>query len=146
MSEYVQKRKQFRLIFEDEDKAGLEVLAKSTSMGKLLGLMDLANMDRKFGPEERGKLDSLFTLFMRCVREWNLSHEVEVENEAGEVIGEKVIPTPRTREGLMEHDPDFVLDLVFAWMDGVIGTPGPLEQRSDGGKPSEEVSIPMETL
>jgi hypothetical protein len=132
---YLARRRQFNLIFED--KPGLEVRASSTSLGEMMGLTDLASMGGKFSEEDKERLDRLFGLFISCVREWNLEHE----GPNGEAV-----PTPITFDGLMLHDADFAMELVFAWQDGVLGTPGPLGQRSAGGVPSAEVSIPMETL
>lgn len=137
--------RQFNITFEDRE--GLEVRATSTSLGNLLGLMDLAEMGRNFSREDMGRLDSLFDLFVGCVKEWNLEHEEIERNEAGENIGSQWAPTPRTVDGLKKHEFDFVLDLVFAWMDGVTGSrKGPLEQKSSDGNPSLEASMQMETL
>ena len=133
---YVQRRKQITLKFEDEERAELFVRAQSTSLGNMLDLMDLADMDRQklSTQEQKGRLVQLFELFVECLLERNQEHEV----------GEGSEPTPRTLEGLMMHDFDFVLDLVFAWQDGVVGVAGPLAQKSDGGNPSVEALIPME--
>lgn len=145
MGGFKKARRQFVLRFEDEELQGLEVRATSCSLGKLMGLLALADMGRKFSPEDVKKLDELFALFTSCVKEWNLEHEEDIV-ESGEVVDTVWVQTPRSIDGLKEHDPDFVLDMVFAWMDGVVGTSVPLERRSEGGKPSEEELIPMETL
>lgn len=139
MSRYRKARRQFLLKFDDAEREGIEVRASSTSLGNLVDLMDLAEMDRASVREEKERLLKLFERFMGCVKSWNLDHEVEGEDDVWE-------ETPLTVAGLMMHEPDFVLDLVFAWMDGVVGTPGPLARKSDGGEPSEEVSLPMEAL
>lgn len=135
MSRYRKAHRQFLLKFDDAEREGLEVLASSTSLGNLVDLMDLAGMDRASVREEKERLLQLFGRFMACVKSWNLDHEV------GEDVWEE---TPLTVEGLLLHEGDFVLDLVFAWMDGVVGTPDPLARTSDGGKPLEEASLPME--
>lgn len=137
---YVQRRKQITLRFDDEERAELFVRAQSTSLGNMLDLMDLADMDRQklSASEQKTRLMQLFELFVSCLLEWNLEHEVGTNGESA--------PTPRTVEGLMMHDFDFVLDLVFAWQDGVVGvSAGPLARRSDAGNPSVEALIPMET-
>ncbi len=130
---YVQKRKQITLRFEDKERAELFVRARSTSLGQMLDLMDLADMDRQklSASDQKARLMELFQLFVSCLIEWNLESE-----EAG--------PTPMTLEGLLMHDFDFVLELVFAWQDGVVGVSAPLERKSDAGRPSEEALIPME--
>ena len=137
MAGYVRKRRQFVLVFEDPEMEGLEIRAASTSTGNLLDLMDLADMDRAQLREQKDRLTELFGKFIDCVREWNLEHE----GPDGEPV-----PTPRTVEGLLQHDPDFVLDITMAWMDGVVGTPGPLDKTSADGRPSAEQSIPMDDL
>ena len=92
---YVQRRKQITLKFEDEERAELFVRAQSTSLGNMLDLMDLADMDRQklSAQEQKTRLMQLFELFVSCLLEWNLEHEV----------GEGSEPTPRTLEGLMMH-------------------------------------------
>jgi hypothetical protein len=134
---YLRKARQFVLVFEGEDMAGLEIRATSTSTGNLLDLMDMVDMDRKNLREQGERLRDLFGRFMSNVREWNLEHE----GPEGEPV-----PTPLTVEGLLMHDPDFVLDVSMAWMDGVMGTPGPLAPTSDDGRPSAEALIPMDDL
>jgi hypothetical protein len=135
---YVRKRRRFNLVFEDEEFAGLEVLAKSTSMGKILHLIDLSDIprDRIVAGNEKDRIEQLFRIFMENVVSWNLEHEVKDGTEE----------TPCTYEGLLLHDPDFVLNLALAWMDGVVATPGPLGEKSSDGKPSEVPPIPMEIL
>lgn len=137
MAGYRKKRREFVLKFEGEELAGLEVRASSTSLGNLTDLMDLAEMSRASVREEKERLMQLFDRFIGCVKGWNLEHEVS------EDVWEA---TPVTVAGLLLHEGDFVLDLVFAWVDGVVGTPDPLERKSDGGRPLEEVSLPMEAL
>lgn len=136
---HVQRRKQITLRFEDAERADLLVRAQSTSLGNMLDLMDLSDMERQklSGREQKDRLLALFDLFVSCLLEWNLQHE----NADGGIED-----TPMTREGLLLHDFDFVLDLVFAWQDGVIGVRGPLERKSGGGNPSVEALIPMDVL
>jgi hypothetical protein len=137
MQGYRKKRREFVLKFENEEFEGLEVRASSTSLGNLVDLMDLAEMDRASVREEKERLMQLFEKFMACVKSWNLEHEI---------ANDEWIATPLTVDGLLLHESDFVLDLVFAWMDGITGTSGPLGRKSDGGKPSEELELPMEPL
>lgn len=130
---YVRKRRQFKLVFEGEEFEGLEVRAQSTSMGKILEFVDLSSMNSEQLAKEQDSIRQLFAIFMENVTEWNLEHE-------------EGVPTPRTFEGLMMHDPEFVLQLAFSWMDGVLAINGPLGRKSSDGKQSEEPPIPMEIL
>jgi hypothetical protein len=134
MAGYRRQPKVYVLQFEDEELAGLEVKAKGASTGQLMHLMNLSALGtRGFKVEDVKEVDGLFELFASKVTEWNL------EDEDG-------IPVPTTVEGLKGQDLDFVLDLVFAWLDAVIGVPAPLGQSSGDGQQSPEESIPMETL
>ena len=124
---YRAPRKTFRLVFEDEDRAGLEVRARSASVGRLL------EIEEKDGAES---VRMLFEAFADALEGWNL------EDEDGN-------PVPATLAGLMSLDLDFATDLVAAWKEGITGISGPLERKSNGGAPSPdgapaELSIPME--
>lgn len=132
---YVRKKKIFVLTFEDPDLEGLEVRASSTSLGALLELVSLADIGKgkKFGIEDIEKLDDLFQLFAGCLLSWNL------EEEGG-------APVPTTVAGLKSQELDFVLDLIMAWMDGVVSTPAPLPPRSNDGDSSEVPPLTMATL
>lgn len=132
---YVRRARRFKLTFEDPEFEGLEVTAQSTSTGAVMHLLDLADMT----PEKlkdagvKQEMEELFRIFMDNVRGWNL------ESEDGE-------PVPCTYEGLMEQDMDFVLSMALAWLDGVVSVSGPLERKSNAGKPLEAPQIPMEIL
>lgn len=135
---YVRRKRRFKLTFEDPELEGLEVLAQSTATGDIVHLLDLAEMSPQSlkGAEVKKQVEELFHLFMDNVREWNLEEE---ENGVRTAV-------PCTYEGLMTQDLDFVLSLALAWMDGVVSISGPLAQKSGGGKPSAEASIPMAIL
>lgn len=137
---YLRKRRQFVLVFEDEEFTGLEIRASSTSLEKYLDFMDAVEKDRSkdaLTSEQRAQMEELCGLFIENVQSWNLQHE----GPNGEAVD-----TPITLAGLKKHDLGFVFDVVFAWMDGVTGVSGPLARKSGDGKPSPEESIPMESL
>jgi hypothetical protein len=133
MAGYTAPRKTIRLVFED--RPGLEVRARSISMGKALELMGLAETARNGGTEG---VDKLFRDFAAALIEWNLQEEDGA-------------PIPPDYAGVMAQDTDFAMALVLAWMDGVTASSGPLGRRSGGGDSSPdgavgELSIPMEPL
>ena len=131
---YVRKRKVFVLTFEDPEYAGLEVRATSTSLGNLLGMVDLTQIStRGFRPEDITSINDLFELFSNCLVSWNL------EQEDG-------TPVPCTLAGLRDQDMDFALELIMAWMDGVVSTPAPLPGKSNSGELLEVPSLTMEPL
>lgn len=122
---------------------GSEIRVRSASIGKLLGLMDMADALR--GGKERNvketarTIDELFTQFSERLVSWDLQEEPLTP-------GAELRDIPCTKEGLYELDLDVVLDIVFAWVDGVTAVSGPLEQNSNGGGQSEQPPMTMETL
>lgn len=132
MGGYVRQRKVYRLRFEDEDMAGLVVQARSAPVGQFLGLTKLAELERgKVRPEDMEKVDGLFRGFAACLVDWNL------ESEDG-------TPVPATLEGLYTQDIDFILQIIFAWIEAIAGVSGPLAAASSDGERSLEASLLME--
>jgi hypothetical protein len=121
---------------------GLEVRARSVSVGTITRMLELAQkVQGKLAPEDIGIIGELFGTFAAAVVSWNLEHE-----ERGADGATSWVPTPISVAGLEKHDGDFVLDMIMAWIDGAIGTPGETGKESPDGKPSVEASMPMETL
>lgn len=132
---YRKQKKVFVLTFEDPELEGLEVRATGLSVGKMISMLDLARLSNgnKLTSDAVEDIDKLFRTFAQALVSWNL------EDDAGQ-------PVPATYEGLMSQDLDFVMALAMAWMDGMVGTPGPLDGNSSGGERSEVPPMPMETL
>jgi hypothetical protein len=133
---YKRKRKTYVLSFDDPELAGLEVRARGASIGKLFGLMDLMRFADRRGdlkPEDVQEMDQLFRLFADRLESWNL------EEEDG-------TPIEPTYENLMDQEINFVLPLVLAWADALVGTGGPLDESLPAGQQPEVASIPMEPL
>lgn len=121
-----------KLKFVDEEYEGLEIRAKSPSMGTFLEIAELADVDvTSADAEDVAAVLKLFEHFIDSVKDWNL------EDDDG-------VPVPKTVDGLKSLDIDFVMDLVGAWMDGLKGLSPGLPQPSGSGQPSLEASIPME--
>jgi hypothetical protein len=110
--------KVYRLVFDDPALAGLEVRARSLSIGEL-----------------RDDDTSVLEAFAKALDSWNL------EDEGGE-------PLPPTLETLESYpDIDFINALSAAWLNAVAGVDDELGKGSDSGRPSlEESAIPMEPL
>ncbi|MGE5828652.1 MAG: hypothetical protein ACM30G_09860 [Micromonosporaceae bacterium] len=136
---YVWKGKTYRLVFADDEFAGLEVVARSASVGAYRRIADLATREFAHPPSEDdlGEIDNLFAEFAAVLVSWNL------EDEAPD--GTRT-PVPATFEGMASQDLTLVRQIIWSWMEAVAGISGPLEQPSDGGGPSVEESIPMEVL
>lgn len=148
---YVRKRKVFVLSFEDPEYAGLEVRAHSTSLGNLLGMVDLTQISaRGFRPEDITQVNDLFALFAGCLISWNLEDEdgkpISFEPQMLEVPARLETEQEAKLRAVKDQDMDFVMSLVMAWMDGVVSTPAPLPAQSNSGERSEVPFLTMEPL
>jgi hypothetical protein len=125
------REKIYNLIFDDPEFDGLEVKARSASIGTIRRVMALSS-----GAEDgQDTLLEMERVFAKYLVSWNL------EDEADQ-------PVPATFEGLDDQDTDLVMALITAWVSAVTGVDdaSPLDDSSGSGKPSPEVSIPMEPL
>ena len=127
---YIRKRPTYRLIFQDPELEGLEVVAKSASVEAYQRIAELSS--RQFAthvsPEDLVEADNLFRAFAAVLVEWNL----EEANAKG-----KVLPVPATYEGLKAQDLPFVMQIILAWMNAVEGVFAPAVAEAD---------LPMEAL
>lgn len=136
---YVWKGKTYRLVFADDEFAGLEVVAKSASVGAYRRIADLATREFHHPPTEDdlAEIDNLFDEFAKVLVSWNL------EDEDGDG---KRTPVPPTLEGMHSQDLTLVRQIIWSWMEAVAGISAPLGQPSGGGEQSVEESLPMEVL
>lgn len=153
------RNKTFVLVFEDEDLAGLEVKARGATVAGMLGAVELLSVFEgksasNLGAKDMAHLDRLFRTMAGCPAECLDQHDELPPGQdhylnrivSWNLEDEDDQPVPADYYGLMSQDADFAMTLVMAWMDGVLGTPGPLGRNSNDGMPPEGVSIPMETL
>lgn len=131
-------RKVYRLLFADEDMAGLEVRARSMRLGQMMELLDLMELaDRPLTAEDKPKVHQLFATFAKALVSWNVEDD---EEDGGQ-------PVPATLDGLYSQEQGFVIAIIKAWTEAVAAVPPPLPQPSSGGVPSAlEASIPMAPL
>lgn len=125
---YQRKSKTFKLVFDDEEFAGLEVRTRSVSLGQFLKMESLTTSELT-----EATIHELFKNFVQVLISWNL------EDEDG-------VQVPTTLDGLYAQDLDFVQKVIEAWKEAMVGVSRPLEQSLPVGEPFPEVSIPMETL
>src|SRR5215472_15455339 len=118
------KRRQYKLVFQDENMAGVEITVRSLTSGQLIDLQKA---------QEEGLHEQLTSMLAEKLVGWN------VEDEDGTAI-------PPTLDGIRSMDIDFNNTVIKAWTNAVIGVKAPLPQPSNDGQPSVEASIPMETL
>jgi hypothetical protein len=133
---FVPQKRAYRLRFEADDMAGLEVRATSLSVGAMLDMARLSDSAHS-NPDDA---DRMFAEFARALVSWN------VEEDTADADGVGRQPVPATYEGLRSLSLDFALQVINAWMQAVAGVADPLAGTSASGPPSVEASIPMEPL
>lgn len=141
---YVRQAKTYKLVFTEEDMAGLQVRAKSLPLGAFMDLIDLAGRFDEadasdLSAEDAKALRQLFEGFAEALVSWNL--EAPVYDDDGTVVGST--PVPATVEGMYTQDMEFVMAVIKAWMDAVAGVSAPLAPGSPSGAQSLEASMPM---
>ncbi len=130
---YSRERPVYKLVFEDPEFAGLEVVAKSGSMRQYTEISQLAQLRNTASKKSVEQIDRLFDTFGSVLVGWNY------EEPEGN-------PLPATAQSLKDLDYDFALRIILAWLDAVGGVAPPLGQPSEDGSPSLEQSLPMEPL
>jgi hypothetical protein len=129
---YRREPKQYKLIFEDPGMAGLEVVARSLSIGEFAKVTRLADQVKDDSEATAGVLD-LFEMLGKSLASWNL------EDEVGD-------PVPADYEGIKTQELDFILAIVSAWISAIADVTPPLPAGSNSGGTSPEASLPMEPL
>jgi hypothetical protein len=130
------KRKVYKLVFADDDLAGLEILARSVSLGSMLSLSTTTGVG-KLDKDDTEQTNGMFELFANALVRWNLEDE---DNDG------QTVPVPANLDGLMAQDTEFAMAIVTAWSEAISGVSAPLGSGSASGETSPETSIPMETL
>lgn len=127
------KKKLYRLVFDETtDLSGLQVTMTSVSMGTLLRLQEMSARGEEVVKDDVSFRD-VVEVFVGAMLSWNLVDDDER-------------PVPVTVDGVLDQDPDFIMEVVTAWTKAISGVPDPLDGRSTSGPAFPEASIPMETL
>jgi hypothetical protein len=132
----------YKLVFVDRE--GLTVRARSTDTDTFIAMSRLADLAEDADLTDDGavkELEGLFSTFSKHLVSWNIELPVDPGDES-----KGVYPVPATRAGLGKLDLDFVLELVFAWLDAISSVAPPLSKTSSNGPPALEGSMPMEPL
>lgn len=116
------------LQFENDELEGLEVRARSLSIGRLLEVAKLHDQVKSDVGDEA--LMELFKVFEQSLVSWNL------EDESG--------PVAQTAAGLLTLDTSLALMIVMTWFDSITAVSEALGKASTSGNPTPEASIPME--
>lgn len=132
------------LNFEDPQYEGLVVRVRKLTVGEMLDLTRLA--DGK--TDDQGKiiatafatadLEEMIEVFSHGLIGWNLEAETDEEDV--------FVPVPTTVKGILTQDLELVMDVIEAWMAAAIGVPAPLDEDSNSGATSQELSLPMAAL
>lgn len=133
---YVRERRTYRLVFADEEYAGLEVVARSASVAAYRRIAELASKPFSMPPttEDLIEIDNLYAAFAEQLVSWNLE----------ELDDGVTVPVPATLDGLQSQELPFAMAIILAWMEAVVGVSPPLDSRSSSGE--LEASLPMEVL
>lgn len=127
------QHKIYHLKFADEEMAGLVASVRSTSMGNILRVAEMDEMDpTHLSKEDLSRLREIFDIFSKCLLAWNAE--------------EDGVPVPTTTEGLLSQDPEFVMSVIKAWTRAMTVPDAPLAKPSNDGEQFPEASIPMESL
>lgn len=119
-----------KLVFPDGAYEGAEVFARcSLSIGEYLDFLAVRDAP---ADEVRPWIEALYGAFARYLVSWNLTKNGE--------------PVPCTVEGLLSIDRELVRAIIRTWQDTAVDVTGPLGRPSSGGRPSAELSMPMEPL
>lgn len=124
---YRKKRTVYKLVFEDPDLDGLEVVARSVPLESLLSVQRLISTADS-NPEDA---EALFRKLAGVLVSWNL------ETEEGETV-------PCTFEGLAAQEFPFVMEILNAWQAAMVTVPKASPNGLNGGATSPAPSIPME--
>ena len=106
----------FKLDFSATEYAGLEVAVRAGSIGKLLGLQELADQDALTAAEAR----QMFAGFAELLVSWN------VEDDDGK-------PVPAAYEGVAAQEVDFIKAIITAYFETTAAAPPPLPGTSASG-------------
>lgn len=125
---YRKQEKHYKLVFEDDEYEGLEVTAKSLSVGDFMRMTNLAGKNNNPDPQD---IEAMFSTLAKSLVSWNL------EDEQGN-------PVPADINGVKSQDFDFIMTVIGAWMEGIASVDPKAKKRSAPG--SELASLPMEAL
>jgi hypothetical protein len=117
----------YKLNFEEYD--GFNVTAKSLPLKDFLEINRLSTSEEKATEQQ----ELLFRKFADALVDWNL------EDEKGK-------PVPATYAGLISQEPQFVGEIIQAWMRAIASVPKTSKNDSNGTGTYPEESIPMALL
>jgi len=126
---------EYRLFFEDDDLAGLEVTMSSMTILEVLAFDETRFQSADTVDELRTKYQAIADQLGEHLISWNL------EDRSG-------LPVPADAKGILSQPERLITVIINAYVQALRGVPAPLELPSDGGQPSgpEVLELPMEPL
>lgn len=121
------------LKFDDPEFEGFEVRSRRLSIDSLLTISELQSIDLRDTEAAKVAFVDLTKELATVLTSWNL------EDEAGAAV-------PLNADTLAVQDFRMVFAIAGGLLDASAGVSPPLSPPSNGGEPSVEASIPMETL
>jgi hypothetical protein len=122
---YIDEETVYKLTFPDGKREGLEVRTTSVATGDLLKIIKLAAQVQESKDAEASieVIEDLLSGFAEALVSWNIEQRVDGE----------VVPVPATLAGLKSRRLDLVIEVIYAWIEAVSGTPGDLGKGSVSG-------------
>ena len=126
---YRRESRTIRLVFDDPEMEGLEVLTRSVPLGTFMRMVDVAGLSgAKATPESMAEVNALFADFAEhALISWNIE------------VGDGT-PVPPTLDGMKTQETTFMLDVVMTWLGAVGAATGPLVSSSSSGSTSDSPS------
>jgi hypothetical protein len=137
---FTPKRTVYTLDFSDTELDGLQVQARSVSVGTLLEFTSMADLAERLTGEQAGQADGLEVMrvvgdllasFAEVLRGWNL-----LDDNGNDV--------PATLAGLRTLEFRHAMAIITTWTRAASDVPAPLSNGSSGGVPPPGLSIPMD--
>src|SRR5688572_2276590 len=127
------RRAPVKLVFSDPELDGFNVWIKRVSIGRVMGLMELAEQVDVADPaNSREQIQALLDSLYPCLVAWNLEDPEDPFDDDSPAV-----PVPLTPEALRDQDVALVMAIVEGMTQASGGVADPLERSSNGGGPSE---------
>ena len=125
---FEEPKRTFRLVFEDEDFAGAEVICRRRVSMRVY--FEIAKVEES---RDAAAVETALRLFGdEILDNWN----VEVDGK----------PRPANGDGMLDLSPEFGLLILSAWLRAVTELPTPLGDQSNAGNGLPVASMPMVSL
>lgn len=130
MAGFKREPRTIRLVFDDPELNGLEVLTRSVPMGLYMDLVRMAQeVDAKI--QSASVVNMIETFAEQGLVSWNWCDPVSGE------------PVPPTLQGLRSQDTMDMMQIVMSWLGALGAAPVPLAPSSSNGSISDSLSYDL---